>query len=97
MKSSSIKNLRLFNIIDEISQITYYGNDQEWYESKWKRLSGCGPTAVANIIYYFNQTNPDAILSDFRPTKERQYVIDGGDLEVCNSVYGRSFFHGYAL
>lgn len=61
---SSIKNLSLFKITDEISQNTYYGNNQEWYKSAWQRLSGCGPTAVANIIFYFSQTNPDTVLSE---------------------------------
>ena len=61
---SSIKNLSLFKITDEISQNTYYGNNQEWFGSAWQRLSGCGPTAVANIIYYFNQTNPDTVSSE---------------------------------
>jgi hypothetical protein len=75
MKSSSIKNLRLFKIIDEISQNTYYGNDQEWYESKWQRLSGCGPTTVANIIYYFNKTNPNIILNNFNPTKKDSLLL----------------------
>ena len=28
-----------------------YGLNQEWYKTKWQRLSGCGPTAASTLIY----------------------------------------------
>lgn len=31
---------------------THYGGNQEWYSSRWKRGSGCGPTVVAGIVSY---------------------------------------------
>jgi hypothetical protein len=30
----------------------HYGCDQEWYPSKWQRMSGCGPTAASNLYLY---------------------------------------------
>ena len=60
MLTTSIKNLSLFKIYDEINQSTYYGGDQEWYTKKWRRLAGCGPTAVSNILYYLSRTQLDS-------------------------------------
>ncbi|TGE31753.1 hypothetical protein [Desulfosporosinus sp. Sb-LF] len=52
----SIQNEDLFIIKDEVAQNTFYGCDQEWYTTEWQRRSGCGPTVVANILYYLNRT-----------------------------------------
>ena len=30
----------------------FIGGSQEWYEDRWQRISGCGPTAAANLIWY---------------------------------------------
>lgn len=30
----------------------HVGGSQEWYPEKWQRMSGCGPTAAANLIWY---------------------------------------------
>lgn len=56
MNSKSISNPNLLKVLDEHSHETYYGCNQEWYATEWQRLSGCGPTAVCNIIYYLNHT-----------------------------------------
>jgi hypothetical protein len=56
MTVRTLHNLFLYQIRDEATRKLYYGCDQEWYSTKWKRLSGCGPTAVSNIIYYLTQT-----------------------------------------
>jgi hypothetical protein len=52
----SIKNMKLFEVIDEASSETFYGGWQEWYGVWWKRLSGCGPTTVTNIVSYISRT-----------------------------------------
>ncbi|MDF2589154.1 MAG: hypothetical protein K0S41_2995 [Anaerocolumna sp.] len=52
----SIKNIQLFETIDDVTCDTYYGNDQEWFKTKWQRLSGCGPTVVSNITSYLNRS-----------------------------------------
>jgi hypothetical protein len=56
MVTRSIQNLGLFKINDEITQSISYGCIQEWYASRWQRLSGCGPTAVSTIVSYLNRT-----------------------------------------
>lgn len=57
MISKSILNPEAFVITDELSQQNYNGCDQEWYHSKWKRLSGCAPTVASNLIYYLNKSH----------------------------------------
>jgi len=39
------------NIKDANGEI-YIGGSQEWYEDKWHKLSGCGPVAASNLIWY---------------------------------------------
>jgi len=31
---------------------TQIGGSQEWYENRWHRISGCGPVAASNLIWY---------------------------------------------
>ncbi len=45
----------IYKVYDQTDQHYYYGCDQEWYASKWKRLSGCGPTAASNLALYQTQ------------------------------------------
>ena len=59
MKKVSIKNIKLFEVLDENAEV-YYGGWQEWYGAWWKRMSGCGPTTVSNIISYVNRSRTDA-------------------------------------
>lgn len=33
-----------------------YGADQEWYNDRHKRHAGCGPTACANLMWYFSKS-----------------------------------------
>ena len=69
MKTTSIQNLGLFKIYDEITQSSYYGCDQEWYTTKWQRISGCGPTVASNIIYYHNRTYNNSDLNNYPTDK----------------------------
>lgn len=50
----SIQQKDLFKIEDQDTNTIYHGTNQEWYKKRWQRMAGCGPSAVANIIYYFN-------------------------------------------
>ncbi|MDF2541537.1 MAG: hypothetical protein K0S47_1255 [Herbinix sp.] len=59
MTTRTIQNIDYFKIMDEVTKDIYYGRDQEWYKTKWQRLSGCGPTVVSNIIYYLNCITSD--------------------------------------
>jgi hypothetical protein len=56
MNEASIKNMKLFEVLDENAEV-YYGGWQEWYGAWWKRMSGCGPTTVANIMSYLSRCN----------------------------------------
>ncbi|MDF2685471.1 MAG: hypothetical protein K0S55_652 [Clostridia bacterium] len=52
--SKTISNPDIFKITDKKANKIYFGCDQEWFPSKWQRLSGCGPTAASNIVLYLN-------------------------------------------
>jgi hypothetical protein len=54
----SIRYPELFEVPGAGSDSAGFGCDQEWYNSEWQRLSGCGPTAASNIIYYLSRTRP---------------------------------------
>ena len=56
MNTKSIVSPNLFEVVDESTQKTYYGYYQECYTTEWQRLSGCGPSAASNIIFYLNHT-----------------------------------------
>jgi len=34
---------------------TSTGGSQEWYEDRWHRMSGCGPVAASNLIWYMTR------------------------------------------
>ena len=34
------------------------GGSQDWYPGRWQKLSGCGPTAASNLIWYMSRTRP---------------------------------------
>lgn len=44
-------------VFDEDTQEIWYGCNQKWYTSFWRRLSGCGPTVATNLIFYLFQTH----------------------------------------
>lgn len=58
MTASSIRNPDLFQIND--GRAVFYGCDQEWYPTRWQRLSGCGPTAVSSIMHYLYHSNSNS-------------------------------------
>jgi len=60
MITKSIENRDMLEIKDDNTGSTGYGFDQEWYRTKWQRSAGCGPTTVANLIHYFNRSDPEA-------------------------------------
>ena len=52
-----ILDLELLKIKDSIEDYTYFGGNQEWFETKWRRMSGCGPTTASTIIMYEDIVN----------------------------------------
>jgi hypothetical protein len=52
MEKVSLSNMDAFKIIDCDTGEVFYGCNQEWFGTHWQRLSGCGPSVVANILMY---------------------------------------------
>jgi hypothetical protein len=57
--TASILHPELLTIIDEKSNQSYFGGDQEWYASEWHRRAGCGPTSASNLLAYLAFTRPE--------------------------------------
>lgn len=53
----SVKNPELLNILDSNGNTVYFGGNQEWYEKKWSKDAGCGPTSASNITAYLATAN----------------------------------------
>ena len=51
MKCVSIASVEKLRIVDKQNNISYAAQ-QDFYSSKWKRTSGCGPTAASNLVLY---------------------------------------------
>ncbi len=58
------------------------GGSQLWYADKWQRLSGCGPTAAANLMWYLAGSKP--ALKGLRP-------VDGTGRESFLALMQRLF------
>lgn len=67
----SVKNFKLFEVIDEESCETFCGGWQEWYRAWWQRLSGCGPTVVTNIMNYLLRSRENT--ADCLPTSKSDF------------------------
>lgn len=50
-KFTGLSRPEVLEITDQSGR-KYYGGDQAWYRSFWKRQSGCGPTSCSNLIWY---------------------------------------------
>jgi len=77
MINVSIKNIKLFEVIDEVSSDIYYGGWQEWYGAWWKRLAGCGPTTVSTIMSYYCRcggANPGGEASECAPLTKCDFL-----------------------
>ena len=66
-----------------------YGLNQEWYKTKWQRLSGCGPTAASTLIYSLTSKSPTFNQAEAISLMETmwQYVTPS-----MQGVYKRSMF-----
>jgi hypothetical protein len=52
MRRVELSSIEYFDVFDARGSRVCKGGDQEWYGSWWRRLSGCGPTTTANMIWY---------------------------------------------
>lgn len=89
MKSTHLVELKKLELIDDLSQEISFGLNQEWYQTKWQRLAGCGPTAASSLIYY--TFSNDLSLNKLAALKLMEdvwnYVTPG-----MGGVYKRSMF-----
>lgn len=75
MGAWSIEHPELFKVSDESGRESYCGYSQEWYASKWQRMSGCGPTAASNIILYMNHTRRAAVIGESPVSKAQCLTV----------------------
>jgi len=74
MVRQALRNKSVFDIWDERKQRTAFGFNQNWYTSTWQRMAGCGPTAVANIIYYL-QCRRTGVRTDSLDNKTYRMIL----------------------
>ncbi len=74
MISVSVKNLKLFEIVDA-SGSTYCGGWQEWYGRCWKRLAGCGPTVISGIVHYLNRSQTADAPDNAAPAQINEFQV----------------------
>lgn len=53
MLKYAIEKMELYRVIDEQTGTITHGCDQEWYPTKWQRMSGCGPSVISGISLYY--------------------------------------------
>lgn len=88
MINVSVKNIKLFEVIDETAAATYCGGWQEWYGDVWKRMSGCGPTTVANIMNYLCRSCAGCIDCPPLPKNDFQTLMEAVWRYVTPGVRG---------
>jgi hypothetical protein len=77
MVKRSIGQQKVFETVDAKRHKAILGFDQRWFATTWQRMAGCGPTVVANILYYLQctrQRRPGGYLSD---PKSRLSFMEG--------------------
>jgi hypothetical protein len=70
MAKRAIKHPEYFEVSGTETDKACLGCDQEWYGSEWQRISGCGPTAASNIVYYLGRTRYQTCRLDVQNGKE---------------------------
>jgi len=48
-----------FMNIPEPGGETFIGGSQDWYDKRWSRISGCGPVAASNLVWYASRMRGD--------------------------------------
>ncbi len=71
MINSIIRHPEYFQIFSEDESTKLFGCDQEWYRSHWQRISGCGPTAASNLMYYISRSKQVASGVNMTNNKEK--------------------------
>ncbi len=65
-----------------MEKTVFFGGNQNWYQDKWRRMSGCGPTAASNIVWYFARRGNEL---------SRLYPIDAGSKQECLQLMNDMF------
>lgn len=83
----SITHPEFFEVHGAGAEDACFGCDQEWYNSEWQRISGCGPTAASNLVYYIAKSRPQACSLDIKNSRDSclSLMKDGSDLVLCNA------------
>lgn len=55
MTRHSVRNPEAFEVWESGGASAGYGFQQDWYPTLWQRTSGCGPTAVSEILFYLER------------------------------------------
>jgi len=53
--SDKLSHIEYLQVTDPHSSKLLCGSDQEWFSDERQRLTGCGPSAAANILFYLNR------------------------------------------
>lgn len=53
--TESLSRIDYLQVTGQDSCEVFCGSDQEWYGTKRQRMTGCGPSAAANILFYLNR------------------------------------------
>lgn len=72
----SISNLNGLKVINEGTNEVYHGCDQEWFNTEWQRLSGCGPSVASNIFFYLKQKREVGKIQNYIKKKECLKIME---------------------
>lgn len=51
----TLSHIEYLQVVNSDSNEVFCGSDQEWFPTEWQRLTGCGPSAAANILFYIDR------------------------------------------
>lgn len=51
----NLSHIDYLQVTDSNSSEIFCGSDQEWFPTERQRLTGCGPSAAANILFYIDR------------------------------------------
>lgn len=53
--SDKLSHVEYLQVTDTHSNKSFCGSDQEWFSDERQRLTGCAPSAAANILFYLSR------------------------------------------
>ncbi|MDD2981502.1 MAG: hypothetical protein PHN80_16245 [Hespellia sp.] len=55
--SNQLSHIEYLQVTTSNPATVFCGSDQEWFSTERQRLTGCGPSAAANILFYLDRKN----------------------------------------